>query len=66
MAQIDPAVASGMPPAVRNGGKMPTMVPLSGGPAAPGVTITAAPIVTGGPGMAISGVSGVSYGEKVV
>src|SRR5437867_4282332 len=30
-----------------------TMTPVSGGPAAPGVTITAHPMLTGGPGIAV-------------
>jgi hypothetical protein len=47
----DPLVASGNPLAVINGGKTATMVPVSGGPEAPGVTITLAPIETGDPGM---------------
>jgi hypothetical protein len=49
--QSEPAVASGNPLAVMTGGKMVMMAPISGGPAAPGVIITAAPIVTGGPGI---------------
>jgi hypothetical protein len=49
--QSEPDVASGNPPTVMTGGKMPTIVPMSGGPEAPGVTITAHPIVTGGPGI---------------
>jgi hypothetical protein len=49
--QIEFAVASGMPPAVMNGGRTTRIVPLSGGPEAPGVTNTEQPIVTGGPGM---------------
>lgn len=51
MVHIDPVVASGMPPAVISGGKIVIIVPESGAPAAPGVTITAAPRDTGGPGM---------------
>src|SRR5688572_5155084 len=46
---IDPAVASGIPPAIRNVAGTLTMTPLSGGPAAPGVSTTAHPIETGGP-----------------
>jgi hypothetical protein len=46
----DPVVASGIPPAVTVGGKMVTIVPVSGGPDAPGVRMTLQPIVTGGPG----------------
>jgi hypothetical protein len=55
--QIDPVVANGIPPAVISGGKMPRMVPVSGGPAAPGVIITEQPMLTGGPGI-FSGFSG--------
>jgi hypothetical protein len=47
----EPEVASGIPPARMTGGKMPTIVPVSGGPEAPGVIITMQPIVTGGPGI---------------
>ena len=49
--QIEPAVASGIPPAVMNGGKTTMIVPVSGGPDAPGLTITIAPMLTGGPGI---------------
>ena len=49
--QSDPVVARGTPPAVIVGGKMAMMVPISGGPDAPGVMTTIAPIVTGDPGM---------------
>lgn len=51
MRHIDPAVASGIPPAVITGGKMTRIEPVSGGPDAPGVTLTMQPIVTGGPGI---------------
>jgi hypothetical protein len=40
-----------MPLAVINGGNTATIVPLSGGPAAPGVNTTAHPIETGIPGI---------------
>jgi hypothetical protein len=33
------------------GGRMPRIVPVSGGPAAPGVIITEQPMLTGGPGI---------------
>lgn len=36
----EPEVAKGMPPAVITGGKMPSIVPMSGGPEAPGVIMT--------------------------
>ena len=49
--QIDPVVASGIPLAVMNGGNTAMIEPVSGGPDAPGLTITIAPILTGGPGM---------------
>ena len=48
---IEPEVARGNPPAVITGGKIPRIVPVSGGPAAPGVTTTVQPIVTGDPGI---------------
>jgi hypothetical protein len=51
---IEPAVASGIPAAVITGGKMAMIVPISGGPDAPGVIITEHPIVTGGPGIRLS------------
>src|SRR5712692_7846740 len=41
-----------MPLAVMNGGRITRMLPVSGGPDAPGLTITIVPIVTGGPGIA--------------
>jgi hypothetical protein len=47
----EPVVASGIPLAVITGGKIPTIVPVSGGPEAPGVTTTVQPIVTGDPGI---------------
>src|SRR5947209_1214202 len=50
--QIDVLVASGMPLAVTTGGSTAMIVPLSGGPDAPGVRMTEQPIVTGGPGIA--------------
>lgn len=49
--QIDPLVASGIPLAMMTGGMMTMIVPVSGGPEAPGLTITIAPMLTGGPGM---------------
>jgi hypothetical protein len=52
--QIDPAVASGIPLAVMTGGIMAMIVPVSGGPDAPGLTITIAPMLTGGPGISFS------------
>jgi hypothetical protein len=52
--QIEPAVASGMPPAVTAVWRMLTITPLSGAPAIPGVTITAQPRLTGGPGISRS------------
>jgi hypothetical protein len=51
MRHIDPLVASGIPPAVIKGGNITRMLPVSGGPDAPGLTITMAPIVTGDPGI---------------
>src|SRR5579884_1167958 len=48
---MDPATASGIPLAVTMPCGMDRMTPESGAPAAPGVTITAHPIVTGGPGI---------------
>ncbi len=48
---MEPTIASGMPPDVGPPGGIKVMVPLSGTPAGPGDTITAHPIVTGGPGM---------------
>ena len=51
--QIEPAVASGIPLAVMNGGMTAMMVPVSGGPDAPGLIITIAPMLTGGPGTAL-------------
>src|SRR5687768_812740 len=49
--QMEPAVARGMPFAAMNGGRIIKTVPESGGPEAPGLTITIAPIVTGDPGI---------------
>ena len=49
--QIEPATASGMPLAVTNGLRDWMITPVSGAPAIPGVTITAQPMLTGGPGM---------------
>jgi len=54
MVHSEPLVASGIPLAVMTGGKMLTIVPVSGAPAAPGVMMTVQPIVTGDPGMANS------------
>jgi len=52
--QIEPAVASGIPLAMMTGGMTAMMVPVSGGPDAPGLTITIAPMLTGGPGISFS------------
>ena len=52
--QRDPVVARGIPPAVMTGGNIEMIVPVSGGPEAPGVMITIAPTVTGDPGMETS------------
>jgi hypothetical protein len=49
--QRDPAVARGIPFTVIEGGNMVMIVPISGGPEAPGVIITDAPMVTGDPGI---------------
>jgi hypothetical protein len=49
--QIDPEVASGMLPAVTVACSTVVMIPLSGAPATPGVTSTAHPMLTGGPGI---------------
>lgn len=49
--QIEPLVAKGIPLARITGGKITMIVPVSGGPDAPGLTITMAPILTGGPGI---------------
>src|SRR5207248_433103 len=49
--QIEPATASGIPLAVTAVCGIWTITPLSGGPAAPGVTTTAQPMETGGPGI---------------
>src|SRR5687768_922288 len=49
--QSEPVVASGWPTAVTVLCSTLVMRPLSGGPAAPGETTTAQPMVTGGPGM---------------
>jgi hypothetical protein len=43
--------ANGMPFAVANVCGIVVMTPLSGGPAAPGLTITAQPMETGAPGI---------------
>jgi hypothetical protein len=51
MRHKEPAVAKGIPPAVTTGGRISMIVPISGGPDAPGVTVTMQPIVTGGPGI---------------
>ena len=53
MVQIDPLVASGIPLASMNGGRIAMITPVSGGPVAPGVITTVAPIETGGPGIVI-------------
>jgi hypothetical protein len=49
--QIEPLVARGIPLARITGGRTATIVPVSGGPDAPGLTITIAPMLTGDPGM---------------
>jgi hypothetical protein len=46
-----PEVASGMPPAVAAVCKTAVMIPVSGGPAAPGLNMTLHPMVTGLPGI---------------
>jgi hypothetical protein len=51
MEHNEPATATGIPETVTLVWGMTTITPLSGGPAAPGVTITAHPIETGGPGI---------------
>src|SRR5712691_9923958 len=51
--QMEPDVASGIPLAVMNGGSTTRMAPVSGGPDAPGLTITEHPIVTGDPGITL-------------
>src|SRR5262245_33535388 len=51
--QVEPTVASGMPLAVTKGMGTEIRTPVSGGPAAPGVKVTEAPMVTGGPGMVL-------------
>jgi len=45
----EPATAIGIPDTVTLLCGMSTITPLSGGPAAPGLTMTAHPIETGGP-----------------
>src|SRR5262245_16722860 len=52
--QMLPDVASGMPPAVAMVWVTATITPESGGPAAPGLSTTAHPIETGGPGIGAS------------
>jgi hypothetical protein len=52
--QMDPTVASGIPLAVISGGSITRILPVSGGPKAPGLTMTIAPMVTGGPGIVIT------------
>lgn len=49
MLHNDPATASGIPAASTALCGMVVMTPLSGAPAAPGLTMTAHPTVTGGP-----------------
>jgi hypothetical protein len=51
MLQIEPGSARGMPFAVGPPGGIIVIVPVSGGPERPGESITAQPIVTGGPGI---------------
>jgi len=51
IVQMAPVIAKGIPLAVGPPGGIIVRVPLSGGPAAPGESKTAQPIVTGGPGM---------------
>src|SRR2546427_11609690 len=60
IVQSDPEVASGRARAVMTGGKTATIVPVSGTPVAPGVTMTMHPMLTGGPGIPSS------YGENDV
>ena len=50
--QIEPLVANGIPPAVMNGGSTVMIVPLSGGPAAPGRDHHHCAIADGGAGHA--------------
>ena len=50
--QVEPHMASGIPLAVGPPGGIIVIVPVSGGPAAPGASETEHPIVTGGPGIA--------------
>jgi hypothetical protein len=52
--QIDPLVASGRPFAVAAVCSTAAITPLSGGPAAPGETTTAQPMLTGGPGIQVT------------
>jgi hypothetical protein len=49
--QMLPTVARGMPFAVTHVCVITVMTPVSGGPAAPGLTITVQPMLTGDPGM---------------
>src|SRR5262245_33830383 len=51
--QMLPTVASGCPFAVTVACVMTLMIPLSGGPAAPGLRTTAQPMLTGGPAMVL-------------
>jgi hypothetical protein len=51
--QMDPPVASGMPVAVAALWVIAVIIPVSGGPAAPGLKITLHPIVTGLPGISL-------------
>jgi hypothetical protein len=52
--QMLPTVASGIPDAVATVCVITLMKPLSGGPAAPGLSTTAHPIETGDPGISVS------------
>ena len=51
MRHMEFEVARGIPPAVIAGGRTTRIAPVSGGPDAPGETITEQPIVTGDPGI---------------
>jgi hypothetical protein len=51
--QMDPPVARGMPAAVAALCVIAVIIPVSGGPAAPGLNTTLHPIVTGLPGISL-------------
>ena len=61
--QMLPTVANGIPPAVTTAWVMTEMIPESGGPAAPGLNMTAHPIETGGPGISTSVQRAASFGS---